>query len=238
MPGETASCIGCHDQQNSGPPVKYTIASQRKPVTITPWNGPVRGISFDREVQPVLDRRCAGCHNGQPYQDGPRSVTIIDLRAKQFHPEFAGDYSPAYMELQRYVRRAGYEADMHLLTPAEFEADTSPLMQILKKGHYNVELTRDEWERLYTWIDYNVPYPSKLAGEPPARPATSKWSCAASTRALRRARRPQRRSAAAAAGGPLRAPAAGIGPARGDEARPLAAQQPTGPVAAATGRAR
>jgi formylglycine-generating enzyme required for sulfatase activity len=64
------------------------------------------------------------------------------------------------MELQRYVRRAGYEADMHLLTPAEFEADTSVLVQMLKKGHYNVTLTRNEWERLYTWIDYNLPYPA------------------------------------------------------------------------------
>ena len=31
---------------------------------------------------------------------------------------------------------------------------------MLKKGHYNVQLSRDEWERLYTWIDYNVPYPA------------------------------------------------------------------------------
>jgi formylglycine-generating enzyme required for sulfatase activity len=31
---------------------------------------------------------------------------------------------------------------------------------MLKKGHYRVELGRDDWERLYTWIDYNVPYAS------------------------------------------------------------------------------
>jgi formylglycine-generating enzyme required for sulfatase activity len=64
------------------------------------------------------------------------------------------------MELQRYVRRAGYEADFHMAAPAEFEADTSVLVQMLKKGHYGVTLGADDWQRLYAWIDYNVPYPA------------------------------------------------------------------------------
>ena len=160
MPGETASCIGCHERQNAGPPSKYTAAAQGRPSSIQPWNGPARGLSFDREVQPVLDRKCAGCHNGQPYRDGDRSIAAIDLRAKQLHPQFQGEYSPAYMELQRYVRRAGYESDFHMAAPAEFEADTSVLVQMLKKGHYGVKLGGDDWQRLYAWIDYNVPYPA------------------------------------------------------------------------------
>ena len=162
MPGETASCIGCHERQNHGPPSRRTLAAMRKPTEIAPWNGPARGFSFDRDVQPVLDRRCVGCHNGQPVQmagqDKP-AATPLDLRAKRLHPDFDGDYSPAYMDLQRYVRRAGYESDNHMHAPAEFEPDTSHLVQLLKKGHYNVQLSRDEWERLYTWIDFNVPYP-------------------------------------------------------------------------------
>jgi formylglycine-generating enzyme required for sulfatase activity len=120
----------------------------------------VRGFSFDREVQPVLDHRCVGCHNGQPVKMGGRQITTFDLRAKQLLRDYTDRYSPAYLALQRYVRRAGYETDMHLQTPAEYEADTSPLVQLLKKGHYNVKLSRDDWERLYTWIDYNVPYPA------------------------------------------------------------------------------
>jgi len=159
MPGEIASCIGCHEPQNDGALSRYTAAAMGRPSDIQPWFGPTRGFSFDREVQPVLDRRCAGCHNGQPYQDGDRSLAIIDLRAKRLHADFQGDYSPAYMALQAFVRRAGYEADYHLQVPAEWEADTSPLVQLLKKGHYNVSLTAQEWQRLYTWIDFNVPYP-------------------------------------------------------------------------------
>jgi formylglycine-generating enzyme required for sulfatase activity len=159
-PGEIASCVGCHERQNDGPPSRYTAATTRRPSEIQPWFGPTRGFSFDREVQPVLDRRCVGCHNGQPYKDGARSLATIDLRAKSLHPDYQGDYSPAYMALQAYVRRAGYEADYHLQVPAEWEADTSALVQLLKKGHYDVTLTAEEWERLYTWIDFNIPYPA------------------------------------------------------------------------------
>ena len=159
MPGETASCVGCHERQNSGPPSKYTEAARHKPVAITPWNGPMRGFSFDRELQPVLDRRCVGCHDGKPAKVAGQPVATPDFRAKQLLPDYTGNYSPAYLALQKYVRRPGFESDYHMHVPSEFEADTSPVVQLLKKGHYNVQLTRDEWERLYTWIDFNVPYP-------------------------------------------------------------------------------
>ena len=160
MPGETASCIGCHDQQNSGPSGRNSYAAQHPAVDITPWHGPTRGFSFDREVQPVLDRRCVGCHDGQEHRVADSAPTTVDLRAKRLHADYAGDYSPAYLALQKYVRRAGYEADYHLAAPAEWEPDTSPLVQMLKKGHFGVELAGEEWDRLYTWIDLNVPYPA------------------------------------------------------------------------------
>ncbi len=183
MPGETASCIGCHEPQNSvPPPSQVSRAARGKPAAITPWGGAARGFSFEHEIQPVLNRRCVGCHCDAPYTAGGRSVKLEDFRDKRLRPpepelipgkcgwwgwlgpsnkhlkEQPDCYSPAYMRLQKYVRRAGYEADLHLLSPAEFEADTSVLVQVLKKGHHGVALTREEWEALYTWIDFNVPY--------------------------------------------------------------------------------
>jgi len=154
MPGETASCVGCHERQNSGPPSQGTLAARHRPNTIEPWFGPERGFSFEREVQPVVDRRCVGCHDDRPTAAKP------DLRAKRHYADFAGPYSPAYMELQKYVRRPGYESDNHMHSPAEFDADTSTLVQILKKGHHGVRLTPEEWRRLYAWIDLNIPYPA------------------------------------------------------------------------------
>ena len=161
MPGEVVSCIGCHERQNDAPPLRYTMAAMAKrPQTIQPWRGATRGFSFDREVQPVLDRRCAGCHDGKEHEIDGTTVAMIDLRAKRLHDDPGEQYSPAYLALQQYVRRPGFEGDYHMPKPGEYDADTSPLVQMLKKGHHGVELTPDEWERLYTWIDFNVPYPA------------------------------------------------------------------------------
>ena len=72
MPGERVSCMGCHDNQNSGAmAMKPTTAQQQAPAKLKPWYGPTRGFSFLREVQPVLDKYCVGCHDGKE-PDRPR----------------------------------------------------------------------------------------------------------------------------------------------------------------------
>jgi len=164
MPGETVSCIGCHESQNAAPPQKPSLAMRRAPHKLTPWYGEARGISFKREVQPVLDRKCVGCHDGSASlttggsEKKTRSgLSMPDFRVSGEMPD--KKYSKAYVELQKYVRRAGVEPDAHLARPTEWMADTSHLVKMLKKGHHNVVLNKEEWERIYTWIDLNIPYP-------------------------------------------------------------------------------
>jgi len=82
MPGEVRSCVGCHEPQNTLPPVRAATAATREPSRIRPWYGPARGFDFEREIQPVLDRHCAGCHDG--------SGKKPDLRAEAFHPDYEG----------------------------------------------------------------------------------------------------------------------------------------------------
>jgi len=151
MPGEVISCVGCHERQSTTPTTRAGVAPTKVPAEIAPWFGPTRGFSYERELQPVLDRRCVGCHDGK--QSGRP-----DFRAKRIRKDATGNYSPAYLALAPYVRRAGYEADYHMPRPSEWSPNTSPLVQMFLKGHHNVQLTRDEWRRLYTWIDFNVPY--------------------------------------------------------------------------------
>ena len=170
MPGETVSCAGCHESQNTAPPVRPTLASLRPPSSIEPWYGPPRGFAFHREVQPVLDRHCIACHDGQPRDDGTQ---LTDLRGAEriadWSSQIAGNvgyalpqggaFSVSYAELHRYVRRPGIESDMNLLTPGEFHADTTELVQMLRDGrHHGVELDAEDWDRLITWIDLNAPY--------------------------------------------------------------------------------
>ena len=153
MPGEVLSCVGCHETQNTVPPTKSTIASRRPPSDIAPWYGPARGFSFRREVQPVLDRYCVGCHNGQPQ----RGIAIPDLRPQPEIVQVDTKYTPSYWALRRFVRTPTIESDMHLLLPYEYHADTTELVQMLRKGHHNVQLDQESWDRLITWIDINTP---------------------------------------------------------------------------------
>lgn len=152
MPGEVLSCVGCHESQNSGPPPQYRFASQNRPVAITPWHGPTRGFSFQREVQPVLDRYCVGCHDAQRQHNG---APLADFRPNSA-PGWR-NFTPSYIALHPFVRRPGPESDYHLQQPLEFHASTSELIQLLEKGHYNVQLDTESWDRLVTWIDLNVP---------------------------------------------------------------------------------
>jgi len=154
MPGETQSCIGCHERQNDAPPMKRTIAARRKPSEITPWYGPTRGFSFKREVQPVLDRYCTGCHNGKPRRDGAK---IPDFAARPSVRQGGTHFTPSYMALRSYVRGITMEGDMHMLEPYEVHANTTALVQLLEKGHHNVKLSSEAWDRIAVWIDLNTP---------------------------------------------------------------------------------
>ncbi len=153
MPGETQSCVGCHAPPQTSPPPRATLAEQRGVSEIAPWLGTRGGFSFHRDVKPVLDRYCVGCHDGQPRGD---VATIPNLSRQPATDEHG--FSPAYLELQRYVRRPGPESDIHLLAPAEYHANTSELVQLLEKGHRNVQLDAAAWQRLVTWIDLNAPF--------------------------------------------------------------------------------
>jgi len=156
VPGETISCTGCHENQNEAPPMARSIAARKKPQTPKPWYGPRRNWSFDREVQPVLDAKCVGCHNSKSAKTnhlGQKMPNFEGTRGRD-----AWGYSVAYFNLMPYVRRNGPEGDYHLLTPLEFHVDTSELEQMLEKGHHNVQLTAEERNRITTWMDLNVPF--------------------------------------------------------------------------------
>ena len=148
MPGERVSCIGCHESQNSVTPTKIVQAFRSEISEITPFYGPQRAYGFVREIQPILDKYCVGCHDGAD-RDLPNFAAT--------EPSHRG-FSTSYHHLSRFVRRPGPESDMHLFNPMEYHATTSELVQILNKGHQNVKLDEESRQKLYCWIDYNVPY--------------------------------------------------------------------------------
>ena len=193
MPGETLACLGCHENANDAPPPGIPIASRKAPAEIRPWRGPARNYEFQREVQPVLDKFCVGCHNGQKRDDGKNPP---DLRGtemiKGWTSKMAGNtgkgtggkFSVAYGTLHRYVRRPGIESPMPMMTPMEFHADTTELVQMLVKGHNNVKLDEEAWDRLITWIDFNAPYHGRWSTIVGKKAADSKEALRSMTRKL------------------------------------------------------
>ncbi|MBT3198856.1 MAG: SUMF1/EgtB/PvdO family nonheme iron enzyme [Phycisphaerales bacterium] len=141
MPGEALSCVGCHETSKEAPSPTRTLAGLKAPAKITPWNGPARGFGYRREVQPVIEKYCGGCHDG----------------SKKTAPNFMARRG-GYDTLQLYVRRPGPESDYHMFRPMEYHSTTSELMQMLVKGHNNVKIPATDMNRLRTWIDLNIPY--------------------------------------------------------------------------------
>ena len=162
MPGETVSCVGCHEEQNTISPTSLSskAAIGKQVETITPWYGPRRGFSFVREVQPVLDRYCVECH----FAGNEKHIISLEdtppkpLLQTDAYINVKSRFSNSYYELRRFVRTSTKEGDMQVSLPWEYHADTTRLVQILSQGHYGVELDREAWDRIITWIDMNAPF--------------------------------------------------------------------------------
>jgi len=172
QPGEVLSCVGCHERPADGPAVMPARAARRPPREITPWYGSARGFDFAREVEPVLDAHCAGCHDGRKARpdlrperlvEGYAGRKISDMGIDRLHPKMRADtrgilrYTPAYEALIPYIRRVNVEDDVSLLVPGEYHVHTSPLIQMLRKGHGRIRLGSEAWDRIVTWIDLNAP---------------------------------------------------------------------------------
>ena len=77
QPGETTSCVGCHEPRNVTPtnPGQMTLqAVQRAPSPIQPIEGTPQIVDFRRHIQPILDKHCVTCH-GDNNPDGAICLT-------------------------------------------------------------------------------------------------------------------------------------------------------------------
>lgn len=116
QPGETFSCVGCHDDKNTTPPALAgpTLAMSAGAQPLRPFYGPPRGFSFPNEIQPILDRHCISCHHDRSIVTGqtPTAGRADDLRAfsllgKLNHDRHAKRmWSDAYLNLTRSDRDA------------------------------------------------------------------------------------------------------------------------------------
>lgn len=165
--GETASCIGCHDERRTAPPVASLSAGSYSPNKLVPWHGPEREFSFMREVQPVFDKHCVGCHDfGQ--NAGDKLVLARDRDLV---------FNASYIELWRRKLIQVVGAGPPETQPAKsWGSHASKLVAAIRSNpQCGRTLDREGFERIVTWIDLNAPYyptyacahPNNLAGRAP-----------------------------------------------------------------------
>ena len=153
--GERRSCLGCHQSRGAVPTNRQTVlALRRPPSTIQPGPDGTRPFSFPRLVQPVLDRHCVRCHDGKT---GDLKSSLV-LTGKP-----AGTFSKSYENLKPYVRWyewGGSSITQIVTRPGRIGADESPLLKVLKDSKHakHVNLTEEEQDRFYIWLDGNVPF--------------------------------------------------------------------------------
>ena len=144
--GEVLGCAGCHeDKMRSRPPQelakKREIADPR-PMPVLGYEG---GFSFVRTVQPVFDRNCIRCHGLTPAgKDGKAPMSLIGIQASQNLVE------------RKLVSWAESFFETGASKTNDYFAIASRLTAVLKKGHNDVKLTKDEWDALIVWMDLNV----------------------------------------------------------------------------------
>lgn len=94
MPGESRGCVGCHETQSVAPPGKSSLSLKRTPTKLSPPPWGTESIGYHRFVQPVLDRYCGQCHQG----DG-KARKDFDLTVRPAPGVFKKHFTQPYLTL-------------------------------------------------------------------------------------------------------------------------------------------
>ncbi len=172
-PGESLTCNGCHEGRNntSGNRLSgYPSAFRRKPSMIqadVPGSDP---FNYPILVQTILDRHCVDCHAQEaknkktfPLDRGPKDKhffnSYINLRPYIF--VYASNHNTRMDPPVTFLPNHGGAWDAFLdarTFPGKFGANASKLWILLKKGHYNVNLSPSEKRALALWMDNNADF--------------------------------------------------------------------------------
>jgi hypothetical protein len=177
MPGEVFSCVGCHENKNQAVPNKTaTTALQTGIKPLEPFYDVTgQGFSFPKMIQPILDAKCVECHRGGGTSTPDlRETPVWDAQARKFwnhsyHALISTDRPgpPAndtsqrlgiIAEKSRYLNWISRWSVPTMIPPYSHGSSQSRLIDLLKKGHEGVEMTREEMDKISCWIDLALPH--------------------------------------------------------------------------------
>jgi len=188
LPGERRGCVGCHSMHSTAPPNTPGLASRRPPTALSPPPWGAETISYERFVQPVLDRYCAKCHQGA---GAARKKLDLTLRPAAgafalFKEPYLTLIGPAtWPDPVPHTGQAGYgiagaipvyglkpedvypndpatdgPSTIHrTLRPLRYLSARSPLIELAMSGkHHDVKVDPAALLRLIAWVDANGPF--------------------------------------------------------------------------------
>jgi len=187
MPGEVRGCVGCHEQQDTIPSnTTRSIAQKKGPATITPTPWGDESIGYKRFVQPILDKHCAKCHQGDKNAKALKAVNMtfrdggVRFRGRAGHRKTdKAPFTEPYLTFVSGGTRWGRGKDkitmaggfvvegygtidpesLKTLKPMSIFSYKSTLLQNATSGKHNkVKIDPASQRRLTAWIDANCPY--------------------------------------------------------------------------------
>jgi hypothetical protein len=155
MPGELTTCIGCHEDRTMAVPNMPVVQALQKPVNRPqPIPGAPEVFDYPRDIQPIWDRHCLGCHDVDRRDGG---VLLNGDNGPQ--------YSLSYFELQKRLQMSqGQNQIRGNLPPRTIGSSASPLMDKINVSHYNVTLDAQEMRLVKLWIDASAHFIGTYAG--------------------------------------------------------------------------
>ena len=163
QPGETTSCMGCHEQRTRAPgraaPAFPLAALRRPPSRIQPVDGVPEVMDFPRDIQPILDTLCVACHGYEKTTSGgPWAGRLI----------LAGDRGPMFSHSYYMLTVAGLFSDGRNQARSEYAPRTlgssaSRLLKFVDGSHYRAKASPDQLRRLRLWIETGAAYPGTYA---------------------------------------------------------------------------
>jgi hypothetical protein len=156
MPGETTSCVGCHENRTEAPANRDTstlLALKREPSQIKAIAGIPEVFDFPRDIQPILDGHCLPCHGVDEYAG---DVLLTGDRG----PMFSHSYYTLTWRKQFVDGRNNPKSN---LAPRSIGAAASPIMKKLNGEHHDVRLSAQEIRMIRFWIESGAAYPGTYA---------------------------------------------------------------------------
>ncbi len=154
QPGERTSCVGCHEQRSRTPRYQPGLmALGRAPSKVEPINDVPDVIDYPRDIQPILDQHCVGCHNPDRWEGQ------VDL---------TGDHTPVYSVSYWTMVKRGLFADgrnkpYSQQAPRSIGSSASRLMKLIDGTHYDAKLSQRQRKTIRLWIETSTTYPGTYA---------------------------------------------------------------------------